>query len=96
MDEEGNQLVEYLPDNSLEATLARMLESSTLTSGLIALLLISTVMYCVVTGIEIPDVLTYSVSTIIGFFFGSKTSDQMKRASVAAERVIREVDCGTK
>lgn len=82
MDAESSFLRKQLPENSFEATLARMLESSTLTSGAIAMLLIIAMIYCVVVRCAIPDVLTYSISTIIGFFFGSRTSDALGRLNV--------------
>lgn len=81
-----------LPSNSIEATVARMLESSTLTSGFIATVLIISLMFCVITQIPVPDVLTYSVSTIIGFFFGSKTSDFMGRAITQVRSEFRQMD----
>ena len=74
-----NFMRKQLPENSFEATLARMMESSTLTSGVIAILLIVALMYCIVGGGAVPDIFTYAISTIIGFFFGSRTSDALIR-----------------
>lgn len=58
--------------------LARMLESSTLTSGILALLLVSTVCYCVVAEIEVPEYLSLALTSVLGFFFGAKTGNISK------------------
>lgn len=68
-----------LPYYSLEATFSRMLESSNFTSGMIALLLVITLSYCVFNQIPIPELLSFAVASVIGYFFGTKKEAQRKR-----------------
>ena len=49
-----------------------LLEKSTLTSGVLSVLLVGSVCYLAIVGKPIPDLLTVSTGTIMGFFFGVK------------------------
>ena len=71
---------------SFGAVLGRMLETSTLTSGFIAVLLVVGILYCVISGMVVPDFLSISLGTIIGFFFGSRGQDAINRNA----KVLRE------
>jgi len=61
-----------------------MLEQSTLTSGIIAILMTATVCYCAVAQIPLPEYLYVALGSIIGFFFSSKISDAKQRAAMQA------------
>jgi len=50
----------------------QLLEKSTITSGALAVMLVGSMCYLAIIGQPIPDLLTVSTSTILGFFFGSK------------------------
>lgn len=52
-----------------------LLEKSTITSGILAILLVSVTCYCAVAQIPIPDYLALALGTVIGFFFSSKAKD---------------------
>lgn len=69
----------------LKYTLVNMLERSTLTSGVIACLLVVTVCYCAIVEIPVPDSLNYALTGVIGWFFGAKATD-------AARSTIRRVE----
>lgn len=62
----------------LKYTLANMLERSTLTSGVIALILVITVCYCAIIQIPVPDALNYALAGVIGWFFGAKSNAAAK------------------
>lgn len=50
----------------------QLLEKSTITSGALAVMLVGSMCYLAVTSQPIPDLLTVSTSTVLGFFFGAK------------------------
>jgi hypothetical protein len=60
-----------------------LLEQNVLVSSAIALMLLGAVIYCVIAGIEMPDVLTGAAWLVLGYFFGAKTQGvaNRKRAS---------------
>jgi len=64
-------------------------DKSTVVSGAISLGLSGAVVYLSVAGLFIPDVLSFGFGAVIGFFFGSKGRDDVKRA-VEAVRVEKE------
>jgi len=51
-----------------------LLEQSTITSGLIALVLVGTACYLSAMGQEIPEPLTIALGVVVGFFFSDKAS----------------------
>ena len=60
----------------------KLLEESTITSGVIACGLIGTACYCVITETPLPEYLGLAMGTVIGYFFASKQSDaQIRRTS---------------
>ncbi len=78
-----------LDPSSFSVVLGRMLESSTLTSGFIAILLVVGVLYCIAAQIPAPDTLNFAFFTIIGYFFGSKGQDAVVRGVKAAHESSR-------
>lgn len=56
-----------------------LMERSTITSGVIAIVLVVTVCYCAVIGGETPPVLVAALGTVIGFFFSQKATDAKAR-----------------
>lgn len=53
-----------------------LLEKSVVTSGVIAVMLVGTACYCVITGREIPQYLGLALGTVIGYFFSQKAAEQ--------------------
>ena len=74
---------------SFEATFSRMFESSNFTSGVLALMLVVTMGYCVVNQLPVPESLSYAVASVIGYFFGAKKEAQRKRDDIALNNAIR-------
>jgi hypothetical protein len=66
-----------------------LLEKSTLTSGVIAILLVVVACYCTIAQIPVPDYLAVALGTVVGFFFSSKAKDSEARA-------IRRLNGGAK
>lgn len=62
-----------------------LLEKSVILQGMITLLVIGTWAAMLVLGREIPDGLTFAVTTVLGFFFGSKSA-MMTREYASAQR----------
>lgn len=56
----------------------KMAEQSTLTSGLLAVVLVGTACYCAVMQIPLPDFLALALGTVIGFFFGGKVEKAVR------------------
>jgi len=54
----------------------KLMEKSTITSGIIALCLVITSCYCVVAQVAMPDYFLMALGTVIGFFFTSKVKDE--------------------
>jgi len=60
-----------------------LMEKSVIISGLIAVAMVATACYSVVTGGELPDYFTLALGTIIGYFFSEKVRDaRVRRASL--------------
>lgn len=57
----------------------KMLESSVLTSGLIAVMLVGTACYCTITQTPLPQYLGLALGAVIGYFFSQKASQAMAR-----------------
>lgn len=55
-----------------------LLERSTLISGVIAVGMIGTACYCVVSRTPVPDYFTLPLGVIIGYFFSAKASNAYK------------------
>ena len=49
-----------------------LLEQSTVTSGLVAVLLVGTASYCTIIGQTVPDYFSVAIGIVIGFFFSQK------------------------
>ena len=54
------------------ATFWRLLESSVILSGLVALSLVFTTCYLAIMGEDVPDVIQAALMAVVGFFFGSR------------------------
>lgn len=54
-------------------------EKSTIVSGILAIGLLGTVVYCVVSHTEIPDTISLAFVSLIAWFFGAKGRDDTKR-----------------
>lgn len=59
----------------------KLLEKSTITSGLIAVLMIGTACYCVIVGRELPEFFSVALGTILGYFFSEKISRGLQARS---------------
>lgn len=60
----------------------KLLEKSTITSGLIACALIGTACYCTIAQVPLPEYLGLAIGTLMGYFFASKQADaRMRRMS---------------
>lgn len=57
-----------------------LLQQSVIISGLLALILVSSVCYLAVTGGPVPDVLHNALGLILGFFFGARMQSSIGRA----------------
>lgn len=66
-----------------------LVEKSTITSALLALMFGGTACYLAITGVEPPQFLTLALGTIVGFFFSSKLKDEAEKARVAQQTVKR-------
>lgn len=69
---------------------------STIVSGLLALMVWGTIGALAIMGREMPDILIWGGSGIIGFFFGAKTQAQTTRAQVQileSAAPIQDCDC---
>jgi len=56
-----------------------LLMESVIIQGLVTLILVATVSYMFVVGMDVPDTLTSIIYVIIGFYFGSKTQQTIVR-----------------
>lgn len=54
----------------------KQFERSTVTSGILAILVVGTACYCTVTQTPAPEYLSFALGAIIGFFFSSKMKDE--------------------
>lgn len=57
----------------------KLMEQSTLTSGVIGIMLCSALSYCAIAQIPVPDYLIAMFSVVITFFFTSKVKDDATR-----------------
>jgi FtsH-binding integral membrane protein len=57
-------------------TFWKLVEKSTITSGLLALMLAGTACYCVISQTSMPEYFLMALGTVIGFFFTSKIKDE--------------------
>jgi len=64
---------------------------STITSGILALLVWGVIAYLAIVGKDLPDALTVGGGSIIGYFFAAKSSAQSARANLARERELQQV-----
>ena len=62
-----------------------LLEQSTLFSGVIALSMVFTAMYCVVNQIPLPDYFSLPLGVIIGYFFSEKVRSGKEKRATARE-----------
>jgi len=58
------------------STFWRLLEKSTIVSGVLATLMTGAVCYCAINEIALPDYLVATFSVVITFFFTSKMKDE--------------------
>ena len=58
-----------------------LLDKSTITSGVIAMGLVGTACYCVITQTPLPEYMGLALGTVIGYFFATK------QAAATARRV---------
>ena len=63
-----------------------LLEESVLMTGIISLLCVSTMLYLVVQGKPVPDVLVNVVMVVVGFFFGGKVQQANTRLANTLRR----------
>jgi len=61
------------------AKVLELLEDSVITQSILVLLVFGTIVYCIISGTPIPDVLNQYGMVIIGFFFGAKTTRQVMK-----------------
>jgi len=59
----------------------KLMERSTITSGVLAVGLVGTACYCAITQIPVPEYLSLSLGVVIGFFFSSKAKDVAAQAA---------------
>lgn len=55
-----------------------MIERSVVIQGILTLLVVSTWLFLFITGVTPPDALTNIVSLVVGFYFGSKVTDNVR------------------
>ena len=55
-----------------------LLERSVILQGTLALIFTGVVVYLVVVGRDVNEIVGYALSTILGFYFGSKTQLQIE------------------
>ncbi len=69
----------------MKAKFLELLADSTIIQGLLTILVVGVWLYLVVTGQAVPDTLYAIVGTVTGFYFGSKSQNQIRRAAAAAQ-----------
>lgn len=62
---------------------------STITSGILALLIWGIIGYLAIMGMDLPDALTVGGGSIIGYFFAAKSTAQSARANLAREKELQ-------
>jgi len=63
-----------------------LLERSVILQGTLTLVFAGVVVYLIVVGRDVPEIVGYALSTILGFYFGSKSQLQIE-ASIRDKRV---------
>ena len=63
-----------------------LLERSVILQGTLTLVFAGVVVYLIVVGRDVPEIVGYALSTILGFYFGSKSQLQIT-ASIRDKRV---------
>jgi len=56
-----------------------LLKNSTITQGLVTLVLTGTVCYLAITGQPVPELVAYGFTAVLGYFFGVKTQQAIRR-----------------
>jgi len=56
-----------------------LLKNSTITQGLVTLVLTATVCYLAITGQPVPELVAYGFTAVLGYFFGVKTQQAIGR-----------------
>jgi len=62
------------------STFWRLFEESVIVQSLITLALVLAVIYLVATGQAVPDILSSALMLVLGFYFGSKSEQQIHTA----------------
>lgn len=57
----------------------KLMEQSVITSGVIAVVLVLTACYCVITETPLPQYMGLALGTVIGYFFSQKASQAQAR-----------------
>jgi hypothetical protein len=77
----AGELFRYFDSRKPNDTLSRILFVDTdRAPAIIALVITLTICYLAITSRTPPDILGHALTTILGFYFGSKVSDSLKRA----------------
>lgn len=58
-----------------------LVKESVIVQGTVTLIMVGTICYMYVNGLEVPDALTVAFGTILGFYFGSKSQNTIQRMS---------------
>ena len=61
---------------------------STITSGVLAILVWGAIIYLAITSMDLPDALTVGGGSIIGYFFAAKSNAQSARTHKAREEEL--------
>lgn len=64
---------------------------STITSGILAILVWGAIIYLAVMGMDLPDALTVGGGSIIGYFFAAKSNAQSARANKDRDAELQEM-----
>ena len=59
----------------------KLVEKSTIFSGFVAMAMVGTGCYCVITQTPLPEYFSMALGMIVGFFFSSKMSDAQRAGS---------------
>lgn len=74
-------------------TFWRLFEESIVVQALITLALVLATIYMLVTGQQIPDILASALMLVLGFYFGSKSQQQI-RAHEITRAQLKDVHDG--
>lgn len=64
---------------------------STITSGILAILVWGAIIYLSIAGMDLPDALTVGGGSIIGYFFAAKSNAQSARADKVREEELLDM-----